>query len=285
MAEAATLIAPGLLVVHTSVADGKAGVIAGESTALAVDAGIDDAEGQAVLDAARSLERSTIMLTYTHGHIDHALGGTVFKGHQIVATPAIGEHMAAQIDAWAERNGEPVEQLEARLGWPTMAADPGLELDLGGRRVRLIDAPGHAPGTVCVHDPDAGILFGGDTVVTNIPPAFTDGDSGELEQTLRRLSALDLEILVPGHGPVIQGRSRIRAAITWSADYLARCRAHVADNAGVDPDELVARAPWEMYVGEHLVRDDYRNDWRHEQTIRRIAAERAAAEQHAGTNS
>lgn len=266
-------IAPGLLAVPTSVADGKAGVIAGAAVALAVDAGIDDAEGRAVLLAARSLGRPTIMLTYTHGHIDHALGGTVFKGHQIVATPGISEHMARQVGAWAERNGEPVADLEARLGWPTIAAEPGQELDLGGRRVRLIDAPGHAPGTVCIHDPDAGILFGGDTVVTIIPPAFTDGDSGALERTLRRLAQLDIEILVPGHGHVIEGRSEIRDAIGWSADYLARCRAHVADNDGLDVEELVARAPYERFVGSRLVRDEFRNGWRHEQTIRRIALE------------
>ena len=81
-------VAPGVLIVETSVADGKVGVIAGDRIALAIDAGIDDAEGQSVLAAATSLSRPSIMLAYTHGHVDHALGGTVFVGHEILASPA-----------------------------------------------------------------------------------------------------------------------------------------------------------------------------------------------------
>ena len=151
-------IAPGLLVVETQIANGKAGVIAGATVALAVDAGIDDVEGAAVLAAAESVGRADVRLVYTHGHIDHALGGTAFRGRSIYARAAVSAYIRTQLEAWAARNDEQVADLDARMGWPTVAVSKDMDLDLGGRSVRLIDSPGHAPGAICVFDPAAGVL-------------------------------------------------------------------------------------------------------------------------------
>jgi glyoxylase-like metal-dependent hydrolase (beta-lactamase superfamily II) len=268
-----TEIAPGLVVVETGTADGKVGVIAGEQIALAVDAGIDDAEGAAVLAAARRLGRPAIRLAYTHGHVDHALGGTAFRGLDILASPEISAHMRAQIDLWAKRTGEGPADLERRIGWPTTMFDAGGELDLGGRRVRLIDTPGHAPGALCVHDPDAGILFGGDTIVTGIPPWFKDGDSATLLATLRTLARLDLDLLIPGHGAIVRGSAAIAAAITWEADYLERCRAHVERRLGEPIETIVSAAPFEAFIGAHLPPERHQMEWRHEQVLRLAYAE------------
>jgi glyoxylase-like metal-dependent hydrolase (beta-lactamase superfamily II) len=262
-----TEIAPGVVVVETSTADGKVGVIAGDRVAMAVDAGIDDAEGASVAAAARSMKRPRVQLVYTHGHIDHAFGGTAFRDHDILASPAIATHMAAQVGAWAERSGEGREALEARLGWPTIMFEAGGELDLGGRLIRLLDTPGHAPGALCVHDPDASILFGGDTIVTGIPPYFKDGDSRVLEVTLRSLADLDSHVLIPGHGDVVRGGAAVRSAILWEADYLARCRVHVISHLGDPLEAIIAAAPFESYIGDHLAPDRHQMVWRHQQVI------------------
>jgi glyoxylase-like metal-dependent hydrolase (beta-lactamase superfamily II) len=266
-------LVPGVLVVETSTADGKVGVIAGERVALVVDAGIDAAEGRSVLDAATSLGRSTIWLAYTHGHVDHALGGTAFRGHDVLASPDITAHMSSQLEAWSERTGETPAVLASRIAWPTIGFERGGVLDLGARTVELLDTPGHAPGALCVVDREAGVLFGGDTVVTNIPPSFKDGDSAVLEATLRRLAKLELEILVPGHGDVVVGTDRVRAAIEWEADYLARCRDHVGATMDDDEEAIVAAASYDAFIGDHLPRDRLRMEWRHEQTIRLMRAE------------
>ena len=267
-------ISPGVLAVETRIADGKAAVIAGSRIALAVDAGIDDDEGAAVLSAARSLQRETIKLVYTHGHADHVLGGTAFSGHDILARRGIARQMTEQLDAWAERSGEAPGSLAARLGWPTLVFDGEAAIDLGDRWVRLLDTPGHAPDALCVYDEAHGVLFGGDTVVTAILPAFSDGDGPTLERTLRTLARLDAEVLVPGHGVVVMGRDSVRTAIEWAADYLARCIAHVDAGRGSGVEELVASADYERFVGDQLPRERNRMAWRHEQTIRTLCARR-----------
>jgi len=271
-------VAPGVLVVEMQVANGKAGVIAGSEVVLAVDAGLDDAEGAAVIAAAQSLDLPDIQLVFTHGHIDHALGGTAFRGLPIHARREVSTYMRSQLETWADRRDETEAQLDARLGWPTHEFDDEASLDLGGRRVRLIDSPGHAPGAVCVFDPEAGVLFGGDTIVTAIPPAFSDGDAVVLEQTLRRLAQLEPEVLIPGHGEVVVGRSAARAAIEWSADYLARCLAHIEASHGLNEATILAQAPFDEFIGDHLPRDRYRMEWRHEQTLRTLLAHRQATQ-------
>lgn len=259
---------------ETQVANGKAGVIAGSDVALAVDAGIDDAEGEAVLAAARSMDRSEIRLVYTHGHIDHALGGTAFRGVPIHARTEVTDYMRSQLAGWADRQGESLEHLDDTLGWPTERFTAEVSLDLGGRTVRFIDTPGHAPGSVCVFDPDTGVLFGGDTIVTAIPPAFSDGDGVVLAATLRTLAILDAETLIPGHGEIVHGRAAVREAIEWAADYLERCHAHVEATAGQDEAAIVSSAPYDEYIGDRLSRDRHRMELRHENTLRTLMAQR-----------
>jgi glyoxylase-like metal-dependent hydrolase (beta-lactamase superfamily II) len=272
-----TQVAPGVLVVETQVADGKIGVIAGSGIALVVDAGIDDAEGEAIRAAADSLGRRQVRLVYTHGHTDHALGGTAFRGLPISARPEVSAYMRSQLEAWAARTDETTTELDQRLGWPTVALDSDTSVDLGGRQVRLFDTPGHAPGAICVFDPDAGVLFGGDTVVTAIPPAFSDGDGVILERTLRDLAALEAEVLIPGHGDVITGRASVREAIEWSAEYLRRCHEHIEASTGLDETAVLAGAPFDEYIGHRLPRDLHRMEWRHEHTLRTMLAQREAA--------
>ena len=48
------------------------------------------------------------------------------------------------------------------------AADDGDVLDLGGRRLELLHAPGHAKHHLAVFEPDLGALFAGDGAITQL---------------------------------------------------------------------------------------------------------------------
>ncbi len=86
---------------------------------------------------------------------------------------------------------------------PTPAAD-GLRLELAGAEWHCIATPGHTPGGVCWHLPDADALFTGDTLFagsvgrTDLP----GGDWSALLDSLRHLAAFPGSPAVyPGHGP------------------------------------------------------------------------------------
>ncbi len=271
------LVAPGIIAVETSTADGKIGAILGRRVALGVDAGIDAGEGQRLAAAVRDLGRAPDRLVYTHAHLDHVLGGESFIGGEVYAHQDAAAHIARQVPAWATRYERTETAIAESIAWPTVRFNEPLALDLGGREVVLLPTPGHAPGATCIHVPDVGVLFGGDTVVTGILPSFKDGDSGQMASTLRELASLAVETLVPGHGPVLRGRETIRDAMVWSADYLDRCRDHVSSMIGREPAEvIVAAAPFERFVGDRLPPDRHRMTWRHEQTILMIIDQLAA---------
>jgi glyoxylase-like metal-dependent hydrolase (beta-lactamase superfamily II) len=75
---------------------------------------------------------------------------------------------------------------------------------------RVIPLPGHSPGSVAIHVPSVRAVFVGDAMTTrNVitgetgpgPAPFTD-DPSAAAASLERLADLDVDFVVPGHGPV-----------------------------------------------------------------------------------
>ena len=85
------------------------------------------------------------------------------------------------------------------------------ELKLGSKTFQVIDTPGHSPGSISLYWPEKKALFTGD-VVFPMGVGRTDfpgGDGGLLRDSIERLSRLDAEYLLSGHGEVIKGRQNI----------------------------------------------------------------------------
>ncbi|MER2136897.1 MAG: MBL fold metallo-hydrolase [Arthrobacter sp.] len=117
-----------------------------------------------------------------------------------------------------------------KQGWRTtylsevIPVEDGDVLDLPGSP-RIIGLPGHSPGSIAVHVPDAKALFVGDALTTrNVlsgrtglqPSPFTD-DAAQALEVLDKLTALtDVEWVLPGHGmpwngPVSEVAAAVRA--------------------------------------------------------------------------
>jgi len=85
------------------------------------------------------------------------------------------------------------------------------ELKLGSKTFQVIHTPGHSPGSISLYWPEKKALFTGD-VVFPMGVGRTDfpgGDGGLLRDSIERLSQLDAEYLLSGHGEVIKGRQNI----------------------------------------------------------------------------
>ena len=84
-------------------------------------------------------------------------------------------------------------------------------LQAGTTDLEVIGTPGHSPGSICIYWPKHKALFAGDVVFeqgvgrTDLP-----GGSGEqLKESIQRLSSLEIELLLPGHGNIIQGQEEV----------------------------------------------------------------------------
>ncbi len=87
--------------------------------------------------------------------------------------------------------------------------EPGMVLAVGRRRFTAIHAPGHSDGQLIFYDADDQLLLSGDQVLIKITPniglwPLTEPDPlGRYLKSLRELSALDVQLALPGHGALI----------------------------------------------------------------------------------
>ena len=127
----------------------------------------------------------------THAHHDHAMGAFIILER---ADPKVFVH---------ERDAA---HIATRFGGSLVAVEEGdlIQTELGP--VRVIWTPGHTGGSICLYDEGSKILFSGDTVFPEGSFGRFDGESGsirDLIESLRKLSELEVEIMLPGHGPPV----------------------------------------------------------------------------------
>ncbi|MGD0229125.1 MAG: MBL fold metallo-hydrolase [Syntrophorhabdales bacterium] len=147
------------------------------------------------------------VILFTHGHPDH-----------IEATDLFDEKVLRGIGkkeyTYMQQEGKELflasgTQMPARPF--TLFLNEG-RLTLGDKTLLVIPTPGHSPGSICLYLEKEKVLLSGDTVFylgvgrTDLP----GGDVDQLAYSIRMLSKLDVEYLVPGHGEMLKGRKAIQ---------------------------------------------------------------------------
>ncbi len=146
------------------------------------------------------------LILFTHGHPDH-----------IEATDRFGEEairgMGKQEYLYMQEEGN---DLFLATGARTpmkpfkLLLNEG-SLDLGDKTFMVISTPGHSPGSICLYSKKEKVLISGDTLFylgvgrTDLP----GGDTGQLMDSIKKLSKLDIEYLIPGHGEMVRGKKAI----------------------------------------------------------------------------
>jgi quinoprotein relay system zinc metallohydrolase 2 len=183
----------------------NAGFIIGGEAVLVFDPGgslSDGAQLRAAIQALTTLPIRHVVMS--HAHPDHVFGAGAFLEDK----PAFVGH-ARLAAALATRGEYDRERLEAVLGagavgppvTPTLEVKSKLELDLGGRSVRLTAHPlAHTDCDLTLIDSASGTLFCGDLLFVGRVPALDGSVLGWL-QVLEALKASGASQAVPGHGP------------------------------------------------------------------------------------
>lgn len=106
---------------------------------------------------------------------------------------------------------------------PTKTFDGSLTLKVGDKRVELIEVgPAHTKGDVIVHVPDDRVVYAGDILFIGGHPVMWEGPVANWIAALERIEALDVDAIVPGHGPLTD-----KAGVRRLREYLS----HVRDEA------------------------------------------------------
>ena len=201
----------------------------------------------------------------TEHHVDHIFGNYFFKGAgRIVHHRGVHENFMVVgpiLDPFAyAAEAIPTDDPEGAAIFPARdvyEADPNrgqivftddLTLRVGEHTFELIHTPGHTPGQVAVHVPEERVVFTGDTVFNEVQTWLMTSDIDQWVAALDRIAALDVDHLIPGHGPVtttaylatqkavlLEWRAAVAAAVAngWTRDETI-ARVNFADRYPVD---------------------------------------------------
>lgn len=217
----------------------NAGLVLGDDEALLVDTLFDlRLTGEMLLAMHGQLGgRPISTVVNTHANGDHCFGNELIPDAEVIASRAaaaeisdappglLGQLVSADLDeplaGFVKDAFGPFHFDEITLRSPTRTFDGRLDLDVGGRRVELLEVgPAHTLGDVIVHVPDAGTVFTGDILFVGVTPVMWAGPIANWIAACDRITALGAETIVPGHGPVTgaSGVSGVRAYLAWARD-------------------------------------------------------------------
>jgi glyoxylase-like metal-dependent hydrolase (beta-lactamase superfamily II) len=300
--------------------DSNSLIVVGETSLAVIDAQaeLERVEWLAGELAERFDARPIRELVFTHWHLDHSLGATVYRERnaelRVLAhaeVPALlaseGESLRLEgidqlteaiakartkskepglPDAEAKDLGRKIEDAEKRLGRMKATpitlpdqriADP-TSLELAGVEARLIPVRAHTAADLIVYFPEYRVLATGD--VLDAFPFAGHGHPREWLAVLRGLESLDIDAIVPGHGPVYRGKEHLRQTIhMWETTIQQVEKLHAR---GLDTDAIV----------EALPRDELRATFVHDEVDARALGrflpsivEAIVREPHAGLES
>ncbi|MDR1045278.1 MAG: MBL fold metallo-hydrolase [Candidatus Adiutrix sp.] len=151
------------------------------------------------------------LVLHTHCHPDHMEAGEILE-FEYGATQAMSGIEAEFLNEFG-RDFFPWMGLDYPQGSLGRQLEPG-PLNLGDKTLELYLSPGHTPGSLCLHWPEAKVLISGDVIFAHSVGRsdFKGGDHQALAGSIARLAALpDVDILLPGHGPSIIGADKVAA--------------------------------------------------------------------------
>jgi len=170
-------------------------------------------------------------LINTEHHVDHIFGNYYFKGAgTVVNHRGLYERFMVvypELDPFAYAyealptpagKGTDLDDPQGVALWPdrdeyyrdpnkgTIVFTGDLTLRVGGHTFNLLHTPGHTPGQLAVHLPEERVVFTGDTIFSGCQTWLMTSDVQQWLEALERIGTLDVDWIVPGHGPIVTKR-------------------------------------------------------------------------------
>lgn len=246
---------------------------------------VTTSDGVVVIDTPQLPTRAVAMreLAEAHGrirylintehHVDHIFGNYYFKGAgEVVNHQGLYDNfmkVTPDLDPYAyAHEAIPTDDPDGEAIFPdraTYEADPNkgsivftgdLTLRVADHTFELLHTPGHTPGQIAVHVPEERVVFTGDTIFNDCQTWLMTSDIDQWLAALARIGTLDVDHVVPGHGPVTTKRAldvQRATLLEWQAAVAA------AVSAGWSREETIERVHfrdrWPVDIGQGYMMD------------------------------
>jgi glyoxylase-like metal-dependent hydrolase (beta-lactamase superfamily II) len=199
----------------------NAGLVVGEGGSLLVDTLFDLAHTRQMLDEMRRVTPSIGTVVNTHANGDHCWGNQLLGDARIIASKECADEMGSPppetlsalvkaapdmgvLGEFLARIFGPFDFDGIELRRPDQTFEGELTLSVDGTEVQLVEVgPAHTRGDILVHLPAQRVVFTGDILFVGGHPIVWEGPIANWVAALDRILAMDVETVVPGHGPVV----------------------------------------------------------------------------------
>lgn len=236
----------------------NAGLIKDGEEAMLIDTLFDEpltAQMLTRIEGATGLRAHDIgVVVNTHANGDHTHGNALLGEAEIIASAASAQEMEAfspQTLAMLKQQGAagalglageffaevfaPFDFASARGRAPTKTFTHHHIVHVGDKRVELTDVgPAHTVGDVLAYIPADRIVFTGDILFHDLTPVMWAGPVGNWIAVCDRILAMDVDVIVPGHGRLADkdGVRRMQGYLRYIAE-----QARARFDAGLSPEE------------------------------------------------
>ncbi len=253
---------------------GNVGIILLDDQTLAVDAQYPVSGADFRRSIGDVTEKPVTHLLLTHVHGDHVLGNQAFEDCEIVAHRRIMEKMEESLGTvWAPGNLEKMIEEVKRTRPERAYLYEGLRIVLPTRTfedrykigdVEMIHTGGHTDGSTVVHVPEERVLFAGDLLFVGRFPWAGDptADPDAWIEALKGIRAMDVEAIVPGHGPLCD-KGEVERQLEWFEAVKAEMVGLI--RGGASEEEALKHSYPELYPSERpeWMENSFRHWYRH----------------------
>lgn len=182
-------------------------------------------------------------LINTEAHIDHIFGNHWFAGESVVVgherldeifwtVPGTMDAYDYSVDVLKRQDAGSLQLMPSREDYivnrPQITFRDRMNMRVGDHHFQLYHTPGHSPSQIAVHIPEERVVFVGDTVFSDCQIWLHSADIDDLIRSLHFVRSLDVDFIVPGHGPVI-GRDGIDRQLSFIYEWIAAVGRGVAN--------------------------------------------------------
>ena len=172
----------------------------------------------------RKEPKKPLSVILTHLHFDHSGGAHQFP---LVHIHQQEEEYVSSGDSYMTASWVTSEEIVPKpKGWKARdysvkpanvkGVEEGHIFNLGDRDFQVLHLPGHSPGSIALHDQDAGVLATGDTLYQTshgLIDWYPGSCSLEMKKSVERLVCLAKEgrvgTVLPGHNNVIESKEMV----------------------------------------------------------------------------
>ncbi|MCD8349071.1 MAG: MBL fold metallo-hydrolase [Planctomycetaceae bacterium] len=187
-------------------------------------------------------------LINTEPHIDHIFGNHWFAdkcpvvGHEkmkdaFFLVPGTMDGYDYSVDVLTRQDPEGLKKMPSReqyiVNLPQITFSQNMTLKVGKHTFNLYHTPGHADSQIAVHVPEERVVFVGDTVFSGCQTWLHSANIDELIASLKFIYTLDVDTIVPGHGPIV-GKEYIQEQLAFIYEWLAAVGRAMAEGKTVE---------------------------------------------------